>query len=107
MSYEGYSQLLCKNGHNWNLNCHEMPDLMYEESRDVLCPKCGEKAVWENMVNVTNGSFDEDGERIDGFIDLKIKSQKSGICSECGEKHICETTYEISTKNTILGRKDE
>ena len=89
MSYEGYSQLLCKKGHNWNIDCNEMPQ-EYEEPRDTICPKCGEKAVWENMVNTTNGSYDDNEERIDDFIELKIKSQNTGVCSACGKKHVCE-----------------
>ncbi len=94
MGYSGFSQLLCKNGHNWNVDCEEMPQ-EYENPRKMKCPKCGEPQVWENMVNTTNGSVDEEGTRIDGFVDLKIKSQRFGFCSECGEKHICETIYEI------------
>ena len=49
------------------------------------------------MVNTTNGSFDDegDGERIDGFVELKVKIKQSGICSCCNEEHICETRYEI------------
>lgn len=94
MGYRGYSQLICKKGHNWNVDCNEMPQ-EYEEPRDMLCSKCKCPAVWENMVNQTNGSYDEEGNRIDGYIELKVKSQRSGICSECGEKHICETIYKI------------
>lgn len=94
MSYEGYSRFLCKNGHLWTED-----DLMQMWSKDSLednkCPKCGGSAVWENIVNLTNGSYDDEGERIDGFIELEIKSEWSGICSECGGKHICETIYKI------------
>ena len=94
MSYEGYSQLLCKKGHTWNVDCNEIPNLLYEEPRDVKCPKCGEKSIWENQVNVTNGSW-EDEERIDGYVELEIKSETSGVCSACGEKHICNVTYKV------------
>ncbi len=100
MSYEGYSQLLCKKGHNWNLDCNEMPQ-EYEEERDTLCPICGEKSIWENMVNTTNGSWDDDGIRIDGFIDLKIKKCTQGICSKCKKPHVCETIYEIPNRNDV------
>lgn len=91
MSYEGYSQLLCKKGHYWTLNYYEMD---YTELKDNQCPICGEPAIWENMVDTTNGSFDEEtDERIDNYIELKQKSETSGICSACGGKHICEVTY--------------
>jgi len=93
MSYEGYSQLLCKNGHKWSVDCNE---LMYCEPKDYPeCPKCGEPHIWENMVNVTNGSFDDNGYRIDGFVELEVDEEISGECSWCGEKHICERIYKI------------
>ena len=90
MGYSGFSQILCKKGHYWTLDSYEMD---FSELKDQKCPICGEPAIWGNMVDETNGSFDDDNKRIDGFIELKIKSQTSGICSACGEKHICETTY--------------
>jgi len=68
----------------------------YRELSEHKCPKCNEPAVWENMVNTTNGSFEEEtGERIDNYIELKQRSERSGVCSACGEKHICEVTYFI------------
>lgn len=93
MSYEGYSQFLCKNGHRWSVDCHE---LMYCELEDYpKCPKCGEPAVWENMVNLTNGSHDEDGNRIDGFVELEVRAEMSGKCDCCGGTHVCERVYEV------------
>jgi len=35
MSYEGYSQLWCKNGHYWTVDCYELD---YLEPEDY--PKC-------------------------------------------------------------------
>jgi len=90
MSYEGYSQFLCKKGHYWTMDCNL---LMYEEHEKQKCPVCSEEEVFENMVDVTNGSFDDDGNRIDGFIELKIKRKISGVCSCCGKEHICEIKY--------------
>lgn len=89
MSYEGYSQFLCKKGHLWTEDALMQ---MYDEKNleDNKCPKCREPAVWENMVNVTNGSFDDEGNRVDNFVELEVKSERSGICSECGEKHVCD-----------------
>lgn len=91
MSYEGFDQHLCCNGHYWTEDTFMS---MYDEEKSK-CPKCGELAVWGNMVNQTNGSHDEENNRIDGYIELEVKTERSGICSECGEKHICETIYEI------------
>ena len=95
MSYEGYSQFWCKKGHYWTKDCYELPNLMYEESKKQKCPICDGEEVFENMVNVTNGSFDDDGTRIDGFIQPKEKQKISGICSCCGKEHVCSITYYI------------
>jgi len=91
MSYEGYSQFLCAKGHYWTEDCL----CTGFELKDNKCRLCDTPAVWENMVDVTNGSYDDreghETERIDGYIELKIKKQD--CCREC--KQIIETTYEI------------
>lgn len=84
MSYEGYSQFLCKNGHQWTADCMMADD-------ETKCPACFEEKVWENMVDVTNGSFDDEGKRCDGYVELKVLEQKS--CDKC--QSILETKYEI------------
>jgi len=100
MSYEGYSVFLCKKGHKWSIDYEE---LRYLELRDYSkCPVCGKKAIWGNMVNTTDGSYDDNGKRIDGFIDLKVKKKISGICSCCGKEHICEITYKIPKRGLHL-----
>ena len=93
MSYEGYTQKICKNGHYWTEDAVEH---MWDDEKSK-CPKCGDPEVWENGVNLTNGSFDDEENRIDGFIELKVKKETSGICSGCGRKHICDVVYEIPT----------
>lgn len=93
MSYEGFSQFLCKKGHTWNVDCLELDYL--ELGEYPKCPVCGEPYLWENIVDVTNGSWDDDGNRIDGYIELKQKIKRSGICSACGKEHVCEVIYEI------------
>lgn len=84
MSYEGYSQFLCKNGHGWTSDCMNT-GMSLEENK---CFTCGEPAVWENMVNVTNGSFEGD-ERIDGYVELELLTEKK--CEHCDS--ILERTY--------------
>jgi uncharacterized protein (UPF0212 family) len=85
MSYEGYSQKLCRHGH------YSIYDALTEMYCGVKkCPICGEKFVWENAVDETNGSF-ENGIRIDGFISLEIEKETN--CKECG--HNIETIYKI------------
>jgi hypothetical protein len=90
MSYEGYSQFLCKKGHAWAEDCNF-------SSEFSKCPICGEKHVWENMVDETNGTYDDEGKRIDGYVDLKEKERKT-----C--KH-CKTTLEVIYKIPKTKRK--
>lgn len=46
MSYEGYTQHICKNGHYFETGCYE----------DLSCPFCKEVvSSWSNEVDQTNG----------------------------------------------------
>lgn len=83
MSFEGYYQLLCKNGHTTSIDCYVHDD-------EMKC-HCGENFVWKNLVDVTNGSFDEEGNRIDGYVELEVESQN--ICGCCDS--VLETKYKI------------
>jgi len=87
MSYEGSIQRFCKNGH---YNVQDAMTAMYcgDEKK---CSLCGEKFVWENHVDETNGSFDDEGKRIDGYVELKVNKETK--CKECG--HTLEVTYKI------------
>jgi len=88
MSYEGYTQKICKNGHEWEEDC-------WADEFSHRCPICQERCVWWNMIDLTNGSFDEEtNERIDGYVDLKVKDRKK--CECCGS--VLETIYEIPKK---------
>ena len=94
MSYEGYSQFLCKHGHHWTKDCNWTE----AELKDNTCDQ-GHPAVWENMVDTTNGSFETNPktgkeERIDGHIELEIESIKE--CKTCGT--ITEVRYKIPKK---------
>lgn len=96
MSWEGYNQVLCKNGHN------------YDTSADIdlkkwTCPFCKKKCAWWNIVDTTNGSYDN-GERIDGYVELKEETEAVNCkCFQCGNMHISKpATYKIP-KN--LGHK--
>ena len=97
MSYEGYSQFLCKHGHYWTRDCN-----IIDEFAKQLCP-FGHPAVWENMVDVTNGSFDDDGKtRIDGYIELEIVHIKE--CKHCGT--ITDVTYKVPRKKKHSKKTD-
>jgi hypothetical protein len=81
MSFEGYYQMLCVKGHAKHLDCHE--------EKPEWC-ECGALMVWENLVDVTNGSYD-DGLRIDGYVELEVEEES--FCTCCG--HLKVRTYKI------------
>jgi len=73
MSFEGYTQYICKNQHYWTCDAY---------SDFNICPYCGEIAIWFNMVDVTNGSWDDEGERIDGYVEPEVLEERK--CESCG-----------------------
>jgi len=98
MSYEGYSQFWCKNGHYWTIDCNL---LIYNEGKQK-CPICNEEEVRENMVDETNGSFDDDGTRIDSFIEPELVKGEKLICGNCLKEHICScSVYKIPPKKKV------
>ena len=91
MSYSGFSQFWCKNGHYWTVDCN----LLMHKIQQEKCPICKEPEVFENMVDETNGSH-EDGKRIDGFIKPKSIKKHKMQCPNCHRHKICEcSTYKI------------
>jgi len=48
MSFEGFYQLSCEEGHYWNA-CYG-----YGEEEMELCPDCNKKPVFRNLVDDTN-----------------------------------------------------
>lgn len=46
MSYEGYEQCICKNGHYYERDCW---------AEDAVCGTCKEESAWYNPVDQTNG----------------------------------------------------
>lgn len=105
MSWEGYEQQLCANGHAFDGDRDTSSMYDTEEPERSKC-HCGAKIVWWNMVNLTNGSFnhDSDGnettERIDGYVELEEMSpSKLCQCSGCGNQHFSkEATYKLPSK---------
>ena len=88
MSWEGYYQLICKNRHYWT------GDACYREISDCICPECNGKVRYWNQVDTTNGSFDEKGNQIDGYI--KMTPSKIKRCKTC--HHVIETKWKIPMK---------
>lgn len=88
MGYSGYVQLLCKNGHYDAFDVYDNYD---------VCLTCGESHVWKNNVDTTNGSFDDEDNRIDGKVELEIdKHEEFAECDKCHHKELVNTrTYKI------------
>jgi hypothetical protein len=54
MSYEGYEEYMCEDGHYW------AEDALYSlDISEFDCPDCKKKAIWNNPVDQTN----DDGEQ--------------------------------------------
>jgi hypothetical protein len=102
MSFEGYIQKLCANGHHW------VCDVYFDDSNEV-CSVCGAEVVWKNIVDTTNGMYcdcDEgdcefcDNGRIDGHVDLEVNQEAVfENCSCCGSRReVFPATYKIPNK---------
>ena len=79
MSYEGYYEYVCRNGHLTHINCYDDHD-NYE-----VCDKCGADIIYRRTVDQTNG-FDKKA-----YPDLDVKKQKT--CPSCG--CVEETIYHL------------
>lgn len=98
MSWEGYQQNLCTNGHAFDTDA----DVDINDP-DFKCPRCQAKVAWFNIVDLTNGCFnvDLDGnetdERIDGMVMLQqLTPAEICKCDACGHCHTSKpATYRI------------
>jgi predicted Zn-ribbon and HTH transcriptional regulator len=90
MSFEGYYQLLCPSGHHWTADVHSA------EGKG-RCPHCDSEPVWQNTVDLTNGSWDGNNWRIDGYIELKeATAAEICRCPNCDDEHVkTPPTYHI------------
>lgn len=95
MSYEGYIQHLCANGHRFDTAA----DYAFCE-QEHKCSECGTLSVFQNDVDDTNGESvgviaDEDWER------FKISEDVVEMCN-LGHIHLMKAaTYRIPTKEEL------
>ena len=84
MSFEGYYQALCENGHS----C--VRELWEDDWGNFECEVCHvDKVAWWNLVDVTNGSWDDDGTRIDGYAELEVdRVVDMCVCPTCQAEHV-------------------
>jgi endogenous inhibitor of DNA gyrase (YacG/DUF329 family) len=94
MSYEGYSQLLCLNGHLFH--CNNIYN--YDDTSDKKCPTCGAQVIFENDVDQTNNPRD-------GYIDFEkhfLIEKAFGKMCDMGHWHQTEPAkYRIPTKEEV------
>ena len=101
MSYEGYSQFVCAQGHAWDVDAME---LMYggdEHLQPKMCPFCGSPAVWENSVDQTNG-YEEDNP---ASIPAKLEVDRPAVVEVCNLGHTHTLTRETYKIPADKGRK--
>jgi len=99
MSWEGYEQVICTNGHLRRKNA-EMWGIGYGDG--WIC-SCGAPIAWWNQVDTTN----DDGEEY--VIDSEINTSEVFCnCPDCGNRHITkEVTYKIpKNKGHRVTKKD-
>jgi len=73
MSYEGYEQVLCENGH------YNEIDSRVQDPEEYSCPFCGAGIAWFNCVDQTNS----DGSEYHIELDIKVESVYE-TCDKCG-----------------------
>jgi len=76
MSFDGYFQLICENGHAYY-------EGLFGEEENALCPYCNKKCIWWNLVDSTN----------DCGKPITLELIKQRHCSKCGS--ILEEKYKI------------
>ena len=94
MSYEGYTQNICEEGHRFDT------DVGCWFGKEPLCPVCSAKVCWSNGVDQTN--FEEDGfipdEDFARFLHTPGETQ---VCS-LGHTHIVRhATYLVPTQEQV------
>lgn len=93
MSYEGYAQHICENGHRYDRDVYD-----HEET----CLHCGAKSVFYNGVDETN--CDQYGMiPSDQWEKFKITEEKTETCN-LGHVHVTALpTYRVPTNDEQIG----
>ena len=87
MSYEGYTEALCEDGHYHTWDAYWDPP--------ALCIECGKSLVWFNEVDQTNG----DGEDMKAKLEV-LEEAKVETCPTCHHKNeVAEVRYKIPKKD--------
>ena len=90
MSFEGYDQLLCSQGHLSIADCYDSVELY---SKNELC-RCGEVFVFRHIVDQTNGYDETNPDNCDMKFE-EITPEEVEVCNLGHEHIIKEATYRI------------
>ena len=85
MSYEGYTEVLCSNGHYTTIDCHDSLE---------RCPWCKSLPKMTREVDQTNGAMENYPITMSSFHALKVKEPLKTQTCDLGHKHIIkQQTY--------------
>lgn len=94
MSYEGFEQVLCKNGHLREFDCWNSVELFHAGD---LCPVCNEVYVYRHGVNETNWIIEDDPSTMRRSFMVNVPECRE-TCN-LGHQHIVvEARYKIPEK---------
>jgi hypothetical protein len=94
MSYEGYEQHICENGHRFNT---EAGYAYFGDDNPPACPYCGAKSVFCNCVDQTN--CEDMGVILnDGWRKFEVFPMVIHECCECNSRRISPPIYRIPTR---------
>ena len=100
MSYEGYHQILCVNGHLFEFDCYSQNNPTRGSAGDWKCPVCGTPMAWWNSVDQTNccSCYKEEGptEKLCSY-GLSRKEIEDG-CQFYGRGHVKLEVKEAARK---------
>lgn len=89
MSYEGYEQYLCADGHYWTGDCWSAWD-----AEKPSCPYCKKPATFSNSVDQTNGPD------VGRAVIEEVSPAKTCQC-KCGNRHETEPArYKVKTDDS-------
>lgn len=96
MSFEGYYQILCENGHYFEYDVYS--NFGIDNYGFWKCPECNSRLAWYNLVDETNS---EEEDWCDNRIDLECKKETEYCrCELCGDTHVKELPqYYIPRRN--------